>query len=459
MRSAVIVGAGPAGMAAAAVLVRHGVRPVLVDEAERPGGQVWRKPSAPIAPDPAKLLGRAAAGEYAAAHAEFAGIADRVDHRPRHLAWNVQGREVFVAQGSVARAMPYDALLLATGATDRLLPVPGWTLPGVFSLGAAQTVLKDQGAVIGRRVVFAGASPLLYLAALQYRAMGIEIAAVLDTTRFAEKLRAAPQLAGTAPRMLLRGLSHMARLRAAGVPIHHGVTALAIEGEAQATGVRFRDAGGASQAIACDAVALGFGLRAETQLADLAGATLEFDATHRQWLPVADPDGRLAPGIYAAGDGCSIGGAEAAAVSGRLAAFAILADAGTRVPEDEVARLRQRLARLRAFQRGLARAFAWPAPWLADTPAETPLCRCEGVTLGALREAVAKPLGPREVNRAKALTRCGMGRCQARFCGLATAEAMALALGEPVAAMGRHRGQAPVKPIPLDTMLEEGAAP
>jgi NADPH-dependent 2,4-dienoyl-CoA reductase/sulfur reductase-like enzyme len=458
MRSIVIVGAGPAGMSAAALLAEHGERPILVDEAERPGGQVWRKPAEAVAADPRRILGRTGAAEHLRGHAAFAAVAARVDHRPRHLAWTVQDGEIFVAEERQARTIRYDALLLATGATDRLLPVPGWTIPGVFSLGGAQTLLKDQGAVIGRRVVLAGASPLLYLAALQYRAVGIEVAAVLDTTRFMEKLRAMPELLQAAPRTLAHGLSYMARLRAGGVPVLHGVAALAVEGAERVEAVRFRDAAGTERRIDCDAVALGFGLRAETQLADLAGATLHFDPDFRQWLPEADADGRCAPGLYAAGDGCTIGGAEAAVLSGRLAAWAILADSGAAVPEAELAGIRARLGAVQRFQRGLARAFAWPAHWLGATPDDTTLCRCEGVTLGALREAVAKPLGPRDVNRAKALTRCGMGRCQGRFCGLATAEAMAEALGMPVEAVGRLRGQAPVKPIPIGAVLA-GAEP
>jgi NADPH-dependent 2,4-dienoyl-CoA reductase/sulfur reductase-like enzyme len=453
MADVAIVGAGPAGMAAAAVLVEHGLRPVLVDEAERPGGQVWRQPSAPVAPDKERLLGRTGAAEFTRAHAAFAAVAGKVNHRPRHLAWTVQDGELFMAEGSRITTLRPQALLLATGATDRLLPVPGWTLPGVFSLGGAQVLLKDQGTAIGRRVVFAGASPLLYLAAMQYRAMGVEVAAVLDTTRFAEKLRAAPGLARSAPHVLARGLSYMARLRAAGVPILHGVSGLAVEGEARAEAIRVRDQSGAQRRIACDAVALGFGLRAETQLADLAGATLRFDPVFRQWLPQTDASGRCSPGLYAAGDGCTIGGAEAAELSGRLAAWAILADRGAKVPEAELLALRRRLGRLRAFQRGLAQAFAWPGHWLHTTPAETVLCRCEAVTLGALRAALAQPLGPREVNRAKALTRCGMGRCQARFCGAAMTEAVAQALDRPLEEVGRLRGQAPVKPIPLDAAL------
>ena len=458
MRRIVIIGAGPAGMAAAAILAQHGERPILVDEAERPGGQVWRKPSAPVAPNLKRLLGRAAAAEHRRGHAAFASIADRIAQRPRSLAWNIHGSEVFIAEGSRITALPHDALLLATGATDPLLPVPGWTLPGVFSLGGAQTLLKDQGAAIGQRVIFAGASPLLYLAALQYRAMGIQVAAVLDTTRFAEKLRAVPAMAGGIG-LLARGLTWMARLRAAGVPIHHGATALAIEGGDWVEGIAFRDATGQPRRIEGDAVALGFGLRAETQLADLAGATMRFDPVFRQWLPATDAAGRAAPGLYVAGDGAAIGGAAAAELSGQLAAWAILADGGGKVPDGEMQSLGRRLARLRGVQRGLARAFAWPAQWLEATPEDTLLCRCEGVTLGALRAAATLPLGPREVNRAKALTRCGMGRCQGRFCGLAMAEAMAQATGQPLEQVGRLRGQAPVKPIPLDAALAEDAAP
>lgn len=459
MSSIVIIGAGPAGMAASAVLAAHGIRPVLIDEAEGPGGQIWRKPTAPVPPAFDRILGRAGARAHHAAHAAFAAVSASVDHRPRHLAWTVQNGEVFVVEGRQIRALRYDSLLLATGATDRMLPVPGWTLPGVFSLGGAQTLLKDQGALIGRRVVFAGSSPLLYLAACQYREMGAEVVAALDTTPAREKLRAAPRLAMSAPTILARGIASMARLRAAGVMLSQGVTDLAVAGDGWAERVTWRDRGGAMHVREADAVALGFGLRAETQLLDLAGAAFAFDPDFRQFLPVTDADGRAAKGLFAAGDGCMIGGAEAASISGQLAAFAMLAERGVTVPEAEIGRLRARLARLRRFQRALSHAFAWPSHWLGTVGDDVMLCRCENVTIGALREAVGAPLGPREVNRAKALTRCGMGRCQARFCGLATAEVMAQTLGERVQAMGRHRGQAPLKPIPVDAAFAEDVGP
>lgn len=457
MASVVIVGAGPAGMAAAAALAAHGVRPVVLNENAQPGGQAWRRPTAPVAPDMRRLLG-SEFSKFERAHAAFAHALPRIDHRPETLAWNVFEGEVFAQSGRRGSALRYDALILATGATDRMLPVPGWTLPGVYTLGAAQTLLKDQGASIGQRVVFVGASPLLYLAAVQFRAMGVEVAAVLDTTGFGAKARAAPAMLSADARTTLRGLGYMARLRRDGVALHLGASGITIEGEGRVAALRFRTASGAEQRIDCDAVALGFGLRPEIQLAELAGAALRFDPVFRQWLPDADADGRAGPGLYVAGDGATIGGADAAELSGRLAALAVLADAGRTVPEAERATLRGGLARLRRFQQAMAGAFAWPAHWLADTPPETPLCRCEGVTLGAMRDAVAQPLGPGEVNRAKAVTRCGMGRCQGRYCGLATAEVIAQARGVPIAGIGRLRVQAPVKPVPLDTVLEEHAS-
>lgn len=456
MTRVLIIGGGPAGMAAAALLAQHGLRPVLIDENADVGGQIWRKPSAPVALDHARILGARAAARHARAHAEFAALSPRVEHRARTLAWTVANDEVFLLEAGRVTALRFDALLLATGATDRLMPVPGWTTPGVFSLGGAQTLLKDQGATIGARVVFAGASPLLYLAALQYRAAGAEVAAVLDTTPFAAKRAALPVLARAAPRLVGEGIAMLARLRHAGIAVHHGVEDLVVEGDEWVEAVRFR-VGGRRHRVGCDALALGFGLRPETQLADLAGVPLRYDADFRDWFPQADADGRCAPRLYVAGDGALTGGAEAAWASGRLAAWAILEDVGKPVAETDRQRLRRRLARLRAFQRGLARAFAWPAPWAAGLDDATMLCRCEGVTVGALRAAARAPLGPRELNRAKAVTRCGMGGCQGRYCGPAGAEVLAAALGTARETVGRLRAQAPVRPIPLAAALAEEA--
>jgi len=442
-----IVGAGPAGVAAASVLAAHGIATIVIDEGREPGGQIYRRAREGLALDIDILFGTEVAN-YRTFHTTFASLRRRIDYRPQTLVWAVDGRRLHTLRAGVADTIDSDALILATGATDRTMPIPGWTLPGAFTLGGAQVLLKEHGCLIGRRIVFCGSSPLLYLAATQYRAMGAEIAAVLDTTPFAAKIAAARDLAA-APGTLARGLGYMAALRRAGIPIHHGVTLSAFEGACGVEAVRFRDREGQEHTIACDAVAIGFGLKPETQLAELAGAELRYDPVFRQWLPRADADGRCGSGVYVAGDGATVGGAQAAALTGELAASAVLEDFNIATAGIDRASLRRRVARLRRFQRGLARAFAWPVSVMRDLDDGVMVCRCEGITAGELRASLATDFGPAEVNRLKAITRCGMGRCQGRFCGLAAAELTAHALDVPLEAAGRLRAQAPIKPIPL----------
>jgi len=453
MPRVVIVGAGPAGLAAASVLVAHGVAPILVDEGRRPGGQAYRRPSDSIELDMDALLG-SESRKFRRLHGAFTAIRDRLDYRPETLAWNVFGNEVFTIQASRIEALPYDALLLAPGAIDRVLPIKGWTLPGVFTLGAAQVLLKDQGCLIGRRIVFCGSSPLLYLAALQYRKMGAEIAAVLDTTPFSRKMAALPKLAAS-PRTLVRGMSYLGGLARRGVPVRHGVRLLEFVGKDGVEGVLYRDAGGSAQTITCDAVAFGFGLVPQIQLAELAECDLRYDPVFRQWLPRCDDNGRSRKGIYVAGDGSAIGGADAAEASGALAACAILEDHSIAVAGIDRAALQRRLGRLRRFQQGLATAFAWPFAWMSELDDAIPVCRCESITAGELRLALRTDFGAAEINRLKAFTRVGMGRCQGRYCGLAASELAAASLAVPHDHIGRLRAQAPVKPLPMSGRLAE----
>lgn len=447
MTRIVVVGAGPAGIAAADVLARSGLTPVIIDEGARPGGQAYRTAPPQLDLEIEPLLG-SEAEKFRRLHATFAQLRASADYRCRTTAWGVHEHHLYVQGPSGDDVLPYDALILATGATDRVLPVPGWTRPGVFTLGGAQVALKDQGCLIGRHVAFCGSSPLLYLAALQYRQTGGGIAIILDTTPLREKARALGDLAAS-PGTLRRGLGYMAKLHAGGVGIEHGVRLTGFEGHGSVTAVTYARANGQQCQIACDAVAFGFGLKPETQLAELAGCQLSYDPTFRQWLPASDADGRCGNGLYVAGDGATVGGADAAELSGALAAAALVDDLGRASPLADRDRLRRRLARLRRFQRGLARAFAWPYTETARLADDTTLCRCENVTVGELRRSLRNDLPPQDVNRVKALTRCGMGRCQGRFCGLASAEVAAAVLGRPLEEVGYLRAQAPVKPLAL----------
>ena len=447
MARVAIVGGGPAGIRAASVLVEAGLRPILVDEARRAGGQGYRRPAQSLALDMKGLMGTEA-GKYRRLHVLFASVRERIDYRPGTLVWGIHEKTLYTLTDGAAGTIPYDALILATGATDRIMPLPGWTLPGVFTLGGAQVILKDQGCLIGRRVVFLGSSPLLLLAALQYHRSGAAIAAVVDTTPFSAKMSALRDLAAS-PRTLVRGIMYRTALRMASIPIIDGATPLGFDGKDHVQAVRIKDSRGRERLMPCDAVAYGHGLRPETQLAELAGARFRFDPVFRLWLPEIDADGRAGADLYLAGDGATIGGADAAEASGALAAHALLADMGRPQARAEQVRLQRQVERMRRLQRGLARAFAWPTAQVAALPDETIACRCEAVTVGEIRAAIHAPLGPREVNRVKAITRCGMGRCQGRFCGPALQEIVAGACGVPASQAGRLRVQAPVKPIPL----------
>jgi len=441
-------------MAAACVLAQHGQRPVVLDEAERPGGQAYRLPGAGLRHGAWTPSGQKA--QAARLHAMFAAVADRIDHRPATLAWHIHdGMAHVLRHGVRAGVERFDTVLLATGATERLYPVPGWTLPGVTTPGGAQTLLKDQGCLVGQRVVFCGSSPLLYLAALQYARHGAEVAAVLDTTPRARRLHALPALMA-APGLLMRGVAWMAALRRRGVPLRSGVELRRIEAGEGARRLVWVDAAGREQQLSIDAVALGFGLRSETQLAQLAGCAMRFDAASRQFLPQADLDGRASSGVFVAGDGAAIGGAEAAEISGRLAAWAILGELGAPAAAPEITRLRARLHRLRRFQAGLQTAFAVPDALLAALPDDTPICRCERIDAGTVRQTIRGYVGAIDVNRAKALTRCGMGRCQGRFCAPVLAALVAAERGVTLEQAGWLRAQAPVKPLPLAASLADG---
>lgn len=449
----IIVGAGPAGMRAAEALVAAGLRPIVIDEGPLSGGQIYRRQPTNFTRRHEALYG-ADTGKARALHDAFDSLRDRIDYRPETLAWALSNDRLHIVTNGITSVLRFDALILATGATDRLAPVAGWTMPGCYSLGGAQIALKAQACSIGARPVFLGTGPLLYLVAYQYLKAGVVPAAVLDTSPFAAQLKSLPDLV-VRPGMLARGLMFRVHLWAAGVPIENGVTSIAIDGTGEVAGVRYRLADRAEHRVTCDAVGMGFHLRSETQLAELAGCAFIFDAATGQWRPEADSDGRTSrAGVYVAGDGARVLGADAAEVAGKLAALAALADLGIEVDMTEVARLRNRMSRLDRFRRGLAKAFPWPAPMAATTADEVIVCRCESITAGDIREAAIAKDAP-ELNRAKALSRIGMGRCQGRFCGSAAAEILAEARGVPLVEVGRLRSQPPIKPLSMATIKEK----
>jgi NADPH-dependent 2,4-dienoyl-CoA reductase/sulfur reductase-like enzyme len=352
----VVIGAGPAGVRAAQALVEAGLTPVVIDEGRRDGGQIYRRQPDGFSRSYETLYGTEA-GRAAALHRDFDALKGRIDYRADTLVWNIGAKHLHLVSGTQYSELAFDALIVCSGATDRLMPVPGWHLAGTYSLGGAQVALKSQGCAIGKRVVMMGSGPLLYLVAAQYVKAGATVAAVLDTSTAMQRLRALPQLLAI-PAALKKGIALIGVLKRSRVPVHRGVTPVRIDGTTEhgVAGVQVALANGSKLDIACDAVALGYHLRPETQLADLAGCEFTFDDAAQQWLPQIDEDGRSSvKGVYLAGDGARVRGADAAERSGRLAALSALADLGIRAASP--ATLRADLARFTRFAAGLRAAF------------------------------------------------------------------------------------------------------
>ena len=445
----IIVGAGPAGTRCAETLLAAGIRPTVIDEGRRDGGQIYRRQPPAFTRSYQTLYGTEAS-RAEALHRTFDKLREQIDYRPETLAWNISERQLHIAAGTRPSALPFDALVICSGAADRIMPVKGWHFAGTYTLGGAQIALKSQACAIGRNVVFMGTGPLLYLIASQYLKAGVKVAAVLDTSPWRLRMAALAKLL-TRPSLLYNGILMTTALKRAGIPLYNGIEPLEIRGTAEA-GVQdlsFRDAAGHTHTIACDAVALGYHVRPETQLADLARCEFRYEARTRQWLPVIDADGRSSvAGVYLAGDGAYVRGADAAETAGRLAALAVLQDLGRPVDAGAMAGMQTRLAKMGRFGQGLAQAFPWPAQQAHRLPDDAMLCRCEAISVGELRRVVVDK-GAIEANRAKALSRIGMGRCQGRYCGHAAAEIIAHAASIPLEQVGRLRGQAPVKPLSM----------
>jgi NADPH-dependent 2,4-dienoyl-CoA reductase/sulfur reductase-like enzyme len=458
-RRIVIVGAGPAGVRAAETLVAAGVKPIVIDENARWGGQIYRQPPANGGFERSKkTLYGFEAHKADALHSTMAALLPHLDYRPDTLAWACEAGHLDTLHAGRELRVPFSHLIIASGAADRVLPVPGWTLPGVYTLGAAQVALKAQGCAIGRRVVLAGTGPLLYLVAYQYVKAGAQVVAVLDTSPLSQQIAAAPKLARL-PSTFAKGLYYVGWLKTRGVRIVRDVRLLGIRGVDGVESLEWRAArnGSPTETIACDAVGVSFGLKPETQLADLAGCRFRFDATNRCWLPEVDAAGRSSVrGLYLAGDGAGIAGADAAELAGRRAALALLDDLGVAHPRGpgmpDAASIERSLKRIAVFREGIETAFAPPAKCASQWPDDMTVCRCEEIDAGTLRRCI-RGGEANEINRLKALTRVGMGRCQGRMCGEAALTLLAEETGKPLEAVGRLRSQPPVKPIPLSPAM------
>jgi NADPH-dependent 2,4-dienoyl-CoA reductase/sulfur reductase-like enzyme len=456
----VIVGAGPSGLAAACVLRDAGARVLVLDEQDAPGGQIHKavERTHGASPDMLAALGP----DYVAGHALARRFRDGgATYWPGATAWHLTDQRVlWVSTGQGSVPVRSRLVMLATGAMERPVPLPGWTLPGVFTAGALQSLIKSSGLVPSGRTVFVGSGPLLYLVAGQCIDLGAKPVAVVETApRFPSlgALRHLPRaLTGDGPRMLAKGLAMRRRLRRARVPIFAGAGDIAIEGRDAAEAVTFRHRG-IGNMVRCDVVALHEGVIPNTQFARLIGCDLAWNARQRCFEPVVDGYGNSSiDGVMVIGDGASVEGAAAAECRGELAAWEALRHLG-RISAGERDRRSEGARRGRARQRAIRPLLdaLYPPPAAVLTPRDgTIVCRCEEITAGQVRAAVGQ--GVRMSDQLKGATRCGMGPCQGRLCGPVVAEIIAAETGLAVAEVGLFRVRVPLKPITMGELAAVG---
>jgi NADPH-dependent 2,4-dienoyl-CoA reductase/sulfur reductase-like enzyme len=438
---------------------------LVLDEAPRPGGQIYRQLPPELRPAPRDPLGSTRAKSRPLfADLERAGATVRSNTE----VWGVlRDRVLLLNQRDHGAVLQAGALVLAAGAYDRPAAMPGWTLPGVVTAGGVTALVKAQRVLPGRRALIAGTGPLLLAAAIALVHGGARVVGIAEAAprRALLGLLRRPGIVGQA----LEVLTTLAR-----TPIwtRHGLVRIeGADGVERAVIARVDDAWrpvpGTERTLDVDTVVLGYGLVPSPELADLAGCALAYDAGRGGWIPVADPERLMAtssPGVFVAGDGAGVAGADVAEAQGRLAGLGAaqhVGRIGAAEAERRAAPIHHTLGRFATFRRALESILA-PRPGLYELATDdTVVCRCEEVLAGEIRAAIAA--GAHHVTEVRAVTRAGMGLCQGRMCVPTVCGLLGRWAGLAPETAGRLPPRLPARPVPVpvlaDPVMDAVAAP
>ena len=452
-----IIGAGPAGLAAAAAAAEGGLPVALLDERSQPGGQYLKQPS------PAhRFLGAATDARYEQAETLVARVRSRgTEIVGDALIWSARpldggDAELEVLLAGQPQRWRARTLLLATGAVERAWPVPGWTLPGVMTTGCGQTLLRAERSFPAGRIVIVGHGPLNLDLAHELLRAGRQVAAVVElgAPRALSGMMAAAAMLRSSPGLVVEGVRHLAALKAAGVPFLERHVLVRVEGSDRTEAAIIAPIGpdgtiaGAERRLATDIVCLNYGFQPADDLARLLGCAQVSDPASGGLLALRDGAGATSlPGVYVAGDGAGIEGARAALAQGALAGLAALRRHGFAVPAKTAAAAAADLARARRFQKALWRLFEAPLVEPLRLGGDPIVCRCEGVRRSALQAHLADQP---DLGALKRLTRAGMGRCQGRYCAPFLSH-----YAKPGGDRPGFAPQRPVRPVPAILLARE----
>jgi NADPH-dependent 2,4-dienoyl-CoA reductase/sulfur reductase-like enzyme len=447
-------------MSAAIEAARLGCRVTLVDEASRPGGQIYRQShpdlSGPDVAEPSELARKTRL------LSAYEAVRARIDYRPNTAAYAlIDPGEVHLSTGEATEVLAADAVVIATGVREIAAPFPGWTIPGVMYAGGAQSLIKAQRVLPGRRVVVAGAGPLPLVVASQILRAGGSVVAIAPLHPLTVASRHVRGL-WRGRDIVLEGLRYLSTVLRARVPRWTGFVPVRALGTEQVEAVVLARLGadgpepGTETEIACDAVAVNYGFASNSELVAMAGAKMRYDRLTGGWLPAVDEFGRTSvPAVFVAGDMAALRGALVAEIEGRIVGAAAACDpmSLSDLPRTLADGLASR-QRLYGFQNAVRATLRTPpALWNLATE-DTTICRCENVTLGGLRFAL--DAGHHVPNAIKRATRVGMGWCGGRTC-LPTVTALA----EYYAGVAPEQMMTPrplARPVPLAALARRTRA-
>lgn len=444
----IILGAGPAGSHAALKASQQGMRVVLLDEQMQAGGQIWRAPLYSTGKASQETLDGNAMREALAQSSVTRSLGRRV--------WSITSGYRLDALGpSGNETYTAPRLIVATGAHERIIPFPGWTLPGILGLAAATILIKSHAAAPPQGWVAAGVGPLLAAVAGGFTQKGHPPQAIIDQSSPADWFKALPALASR-PSLLKQGLGWVLAIAGQRIPVYFGHHIVKAVGDDSLTSLTIAPIkGGAEKTLTTSTLFVGHGLVPGGEVPKLLGAQHRYEQLRGGWIADCDETGQTSlPGLWAIGDGAGIRGGALAVHGGELAGLAAAHDAGFLDKEaftTASAPVKATITGLQPFSDAMARMMALKPDRVSAITPETTICRCEDVTRGQIDEAIAA--GAKNLNQLKHFTRCGMGPCQGRMCGDVAAELLAQGTGLARADLGFWTARPPLRPVALKQML------
>lgn len=452
---AIVIGAGPAGLACSTELARQGLDVVVLDEQAGPGGQIYRNITK-ASSNQRGILGV----DYTAGHELVQTFSKAApDYLPQASVWQAElTGDVFLSHNGSSRKLSARYLVLSTGAMERPVPFPGWTLPGVMTCGGMSNLFKDSGLAPSEPVVIAGSGPLFWLAAEHLFALKAPVSAILATTPLKQMVPAMKHLPHAMMRFgfLMKGVGMIASVyrsaKKANVPVCRGVQNLRAEGEDRLERVK-ATCRGKELSFDVSTLLVHEGIIPNSALLRQVGCAHTWNPVQRYWHPDVAADGRTnLPAVFVAGDGTFVLGAKSAELKGRLTSLSIAKEMHCISKAEYDARVSAVSLELNKelLPRPFIDSLYAPRKDLYAISDDTAVCRCEGVTAGRIREIVAQ--GFSDHNEIKSIIRCGMGPCQGRMCGPAVLELVAEISDIPVTEIRPFRLRPPIKPVSVQEL-------